>query len=268
MEATNRFSASALLATTQSSRQEAQSARLAQLDASVRTDALRKTGAAGAGATAVTNIKYEIGPDGQLYAVGGSVTTTKRISGTADEIRDARSGVVDPSQLRNRRRTDEPENDNRRAPTRPISFTDLAAPEINLSPFEFAQLQEERQNDDSARQQFLSKLQTTDIGVRTHEAQHFFVGAGLTQGTPEYDYVRGPDGNFYAVGGQVNLSTSGSSDPEVAAREADTLARAATAPGDTSAQDISVARSSGADAASLYSRAVNANNAPVIDLVG
>ncbi len=257
----------ALLAMTMSSQQDTQAARLAQLDASVRSDALRKSSAAGVGATTTTDIKYETGPDGKLYAVGGSVTTTKRFSGTSDEVNAVRSGAIDPSELRGRRASDA-DNDNSNVPTRPISFADLAAPEISLSPYEFAKLQEEQQYDDSAKQQFLSKLQATDIGVRTHEAQHFFVGAGLTQGTPEYDYARGPDGNFYAVGGQVNLSTTGSSDPEIAARESDTLARAATAPGDTSAQDISVARSSGAEAASLYSKAVYANNAPVIDMVG
>gem|GEM_PF-2241809 len=257
----------ALLAMTMSSQQDAQAARLRQIDASVRTDALRRSSAAGAGATTTTDIKYETGPDGKLYAVGGTVTTSKRFEGSADDIRDVRSGAVDPSQLPNRR-ADDFANDNSNAARPAPSFADLAAPALNLSPLEFAKLQEEQMKDDSAKQQFLMKLQATDVGVRSHEAQHFFVGAGLTQGTPEYDYVQGPDGEFYAVGGQVNLSTTGSSDPEVAAREADSLARAATAPADTSAQDISVARSMGSDAAALYSRALNANNPPVLDMVG
>ena len=248
--------------------QDAQTQQLRQLDATVRSDAARRAASAGAGATATTDIKYELGPDGKLYAVGGTVTTSRRVQGTAEELRDVRSGAIDPSQLRGGRRATDPANDNRDDPARPVSFADLAAPTFNLSPLEFAQLQEEQQRDDSLKEQFVSRLRATDLNVRTHEAQHFFVGAGLTQGTPEYDYVEGPDGRFYAVAGEVNLSTSGSSDPEQAAREADSLTRAANAPADSSAQDISVARSSGADAAALYSRALAANNPPVVNLVG
>ena len=81
-----------------------------------------------------------------------------------------------------------------------------------------------------------------DLQVRLHESLHHDAAGGNASGSPEFQTVTGPDGNIYAVGGHVNVQTTATSDPNKAARDAATLAHAATAPGDASAQDLSVAR--------------------------
>ena len=56
-----------------------------------------------------------------------------------------------------------------------------------------------------------------------------------------YEYETGPDGEKYAVAGDVNVSYQSSSDPEVNLRNAQQLRAAALAPADPSAQDRKVA---------------------------
>lgn len=88
---------------------------------------------------------------------------------------------------------------------------------------------------------YLRQLQAADAAVRTHEALHFRAAGGLGQ-LPQYQTVTGPDGNQYAVGGYVNVSSTANASPEKAARDAQTLVNAATAPGDASAQDLNAAK--------------------------
>ncbi|WP_303620985.1 putative metalloprotease CJM1_0395 family protein, partial [Methylogaea oryzae] len=57
-----------------------------------------------------------------------------------------------------------------------------------------------------------------------------------------FSYERGPDGQQYAVGGEVSIDTSPvPNDPEATARKAEQIRRAALAPANPSGQDISVA---------------------------
>ncbi|MCG8486613.1 MAG: hypothetical protein MI756_04015 [Chromatiales bacterium] len=94
------------------------------------------------------------------------------------------------------------------------------------------------------------ELQQRDRQVRAHEAAHRAAAAGMASGG-SYTYQTGPDGRRYAVGGEVSISASYSSNPQERLRQAETLHRAALAPADPSPQDRRVA----AQAAAMASQA-------------
>lgn len=90
-------------------------------------------------------------------------------------------------------------------------------------------------------QREVSELKMTDAQVRNHEHAHKAAAAGLHTSGPNYEYETGPDGRKYAVAGDVNVSYSHSSDPEVNLRNAQQLKASALAPADPSSQDRKVA---------------------------
>ncbi|MFO1242980.1 MAG: putative metalloprotease CJM1_0395 family protein [Rickettsiales bacterium] len=218
----------------------AEALKMRAADSDIRTQMQRKAAAQGG---AVTDLEYTIGPDGQMYATSATITTTKRISGTKTSL-----GVDDPRyglpQQNNQQRN--PANDNDRGNRTP-SFGDILPPKINISPFDLARLQEDNSD-------IINKLQVADAGVRAHEHQHFTAAGGLTSGTPIYELTQGPDGKLYATSGEVRVSTTPTNDPQKAARDSNAYAAAATAPGDASAADLSIARGAYSKVAQLYSQ--------------
>lgn len=83
----------------------------------------------------------------------------------------------------------------------------------------------------------ISALSARDREVRAHEQAHAAVG-GQYAGAPTYEFVKGPDGVNYAVGGEVSINTgSVTNDPA----KAQQIRAAANAPADPSGQDRSVA---------------------------
>ncbi|MEH6651744.1 MAG: putative metalloprotease CJM1_0395 family protein [Motiliproteus sp.] len=84
------------------------------------------------------------------------------------------------------------------------------------------------------------QLAKVDRDVRDHEAAHAAAGGGLA-GAPSYSYTKGPDGQLYATGGEVNTDTSASVDPSETAANARTVIEAALAPANPSTQDLRVA---------------------------
>lgn len=84
------------------------------------------------------------------------------------------------------------------------------------------------------------ELQRTDAEVRRHEQAHAVVG-GRYAGAPTYQFVRGPDGQNYAVAGEVSIDASPEADPEATLRKMEIVRRAALAPAQPSAQDRAVA---------------------------
>lgn len=74
--------------------------------------------------------------------------------------------------------------------------------------------------------QQVAKLKQTDAKVRAHERAHAAVG-GQYAGAPSYDYVRGPDGQMYAVGGEVSIDIGPENDPEATLQKAAQVAAAA-----------------------------------------
>ncbi len=91
-------------------------------------------------------------------------------------------------------------------------------------------------------QKIVEQLKARDREVKAHERAHQAAAGGLARGGPSYTYTTGPDGQRYAVGGEVQIDTSPVPDnPEATIRKAQTIRRAATAPAEPSAQDRSVA---------------------------
>lgn len=87
----------------------------------------------------------------------------------------------------------------------------------------------------------IAELATRDREVRAHEQAHAAVG-GNYAGAPSYTYSRGPDGQRYAVAGEVSIDTSAvAGDPQATLSKMEIVVRAALAPAEPSAQDLRVA---------------------------
>ncbi|MBT3358614.1 MAG: protein-glutamate O-methyltransferase [Rhodospirillales bacterium] len=101
-----------------------------------------------------------------------------------------------------------------------------------------------RRNDTSdlteEEQAQIQALRRRDAEVRRHERAHSAAG-GSVAGMPVYEYVRGPDGRQYAVGGEVAIDAGPAGTPEATINKMETVIRAALAPADPSAQDVRVA---------------------------
>ncbi len=88
----------------------------------------------------------------------------------------------------------------------------------------------------------IDNLQKTDQKVRAHEQAHLAAGAGLVRGGASFEYMRGPDGKMYAVGGEVKIDISPvSGKPDETIRKMQSVIAAALAPVDPSPQDRAVA---------------------------
>lgn len=88
----------------------------------------------------------------------------------------------------------------------------------------------------------LEQLKSRDREVRAHEMAHLAAGAGLVRGGMSFTYQNGPDGQRYAVGGEVSIDTSKvAGDPQATLQKARQIQAAAMAPANPSAQDRSVA---------------------------
>jgi hypothetical protein len=92
---------------------------------------------------------------------------------------------------------------------------------------------------DAQRQ--LDKLKATDRQVRAHEQAHMAAGGALVRGGASYSYQKGPDGQLYAVGGEVSIDVSPGRTPEETISKAAQIRAAALAPADPSGQDRNVA---------------------------
>ncbi|UCG34384.1 MAG: hypothetical protein JSU68_07040 [Phycisphaerales bacterium] len=85
-------------------------------------------------------------------------------------------------------------------------------------------------------------LEERDREVRAHEEAHKRAGGQYVQGGPSFHYEVGPDGQRYAVGGEVQIDVSPvRGDPEATIRKMQQVRRAALAPADPSEQDRQVA---------------------------
>lgn len=87
----------------------------------------------------------------------------------------------------------------------------------------------------------VSELKARDRVVRAHEMAHMAAGAGIVTGGASFTYQTGPDGQRYAVGGEVGINTSPGRTPEETLAKADKIRAAALAPADPSSQDLRVA---------------------------
>ena len=102
----------------------------------------------------------------------------------------------------------------------------------------------ERQNTEQLteqEQQKLRELKARDREVRAHEQAHSAAG-GRYAGAASYSFQRGPDGQSYAVGGEVGIDISPvAGDPMATISKMQAVYRAALAPAEPSTQDRRVA---------------------------
>ena len=90
--------------------------------------------------------------------------------------------------------------------------------------------------------QRVAELRARDVAVRQHERAHLAAAGGLVRSGAQFDFVTGPDGRQYAVGGEVQLDTAPvPDDPQATIQKAQTIRRAALAPAQPSSQDQRVA---------------------------
>lgn len=86
----------------------------------------------------------------------------------------------------------------------------------------------------------VAALRARDSEVRAHERAHQMAAGGLAGGAT-FTYQRGPDGQLYAVGGEVPITIAPGRTPEETLQRARTVRSAALAPADPSGPDRAVA---------------------------
>jgi hypothetical protein len=91
--------------------------------------------------------------------------------------------------------------------------------------------------------QQVSELRQIDSQVRAHEAAHIAAGGSAISGGASFTYQKGPDGQLYAGGGEVPISSAGASTPEAKIAIAREMQAGALAPANPSPQDLKVAAS-------------------------
>ena len=136
--------------------------------------------------------------------------------------------------------------------TQGISFTSfVVAPDTLIQAQEARSVQAVRRDDSSTSSvggreltdeelEYLQELKKKDREVRAHERAHRAAGGTLT-GPAQYEYVRGPDGQQYAVSGEVSIDVSRANSAAATAEKMEAVIRAALAPANPSAQDLAVA---------------------------
>lgn len=106
----------------------------------------------------------------------------------------------------------------------------------------------------------VAQLKATDRAVRAHEAAHIAAGGSYVSGAASYTYQVGPDGQRYAVGGEVSIDTSPEATPAATIRKMETVRAAALAPADPSATDRAVAASAAQVAAQARAEQLSAES--------
>ncbi len=89
-------------------------------------------------------------------------------------------------------------------------------------------------------QRQLRELRQRDREVKAHELAHKAAGGRYVTGG-SFSYQTGPDGQRYAIGGEVTIDNSQGSTPQETLRKAEMIRRAALAPANPSPQDYRVA---------------------------
>lgn len=107
----------------------------------------------------------------------------------------------------------------------------------------------------------VKELKARDAEVRRHEQAHASIG-GSYAGAPSYEFQRGPDGQNYAVGGEVQIDVSEvSGDPRATIEKMQVVIAAALAPAEPSGADRAVARQAQQTLAAARTEALEAEEA-------
>lgn len=87
----------------------------------------------------------------------------------------------------------------------------------------------------------IEKLKQRDREVKAHEQAHMSAGGRYIRGGPSYTFQLGPDGQRYAIGGEVSIDTSPEKTPQQTIAKARIVQAAALAVPDPSAADRAAA---------------------------
>lgn len=98
----------------------------------------------------------------------------------------------------------------------------------------------QKQEQQNLEKREVDQLKARDREVRAHEQAHAAVG-GQYAGSPSYDFETGPDGQQYAVGGEVSIDIAKEAEPEDTLAKMQQVRAAALAPAEPSPQDFRVA---------------------------
>jgi hypothetical protein len=116
---------------------------------------------------------------------------------------------------------------------------------------------------DAQRQQ-VDALANRDREVRQHEQAHALVG-GPYAGSPSYTYQQGPDGERYAIGGEVPIDVAPiAGDPEATLAKMEVVRAAALAPAEPSSADHRIAQLASAQAAEAHAQLQSANQSALL----
>ena len=114
----------------------------------------------------------------------------------------------------------------------------------------------------------VSEHKPRDLDVRAHEMAHMEAGAGIVTRGASFSYQTGPDGQRYAVGGEVGINTSPGRTPEETLAKSDRIRAAALAPADPSGQDLRVAAEAAQMAAEARQELAATSGSPEAGRVG
>lgn len=88
----------------------------------------------------------------------------------------------------------------------------------------------------------VEQLKSRDREVRSHEAAHLAAAGSYATSGARFTYQKGPDGQLYAIGGEVGVSTGKiAGDPQATLEKAQRIRAAALAPANPSSQDRAIA---------------------------
>lgn len=116
---------------------------------------------------------------------------------------------------------------------------------------ELSEKQPDEETLSTEEEQEVADMKARDQEVRTHEQAHLSAAGGYAQGGASFTMETGPDGNSYAVAGEVGIDISEASTPAETVSKMRTVQQAALAPAQPSSTDRSVA----AQAAALEQKA-------------
>jgi hypothetical protein len=103
------------------------------------------------------------------------------------------------------------------------------------------QASEKSSQQQEADKAVIQNLAQRDREVKNHERIHASIG-GAFASAPSFDFQKGPDGQLYAVGGDVSIDTSAvAGDPRATLEKAQVIIRAALSVPEPSVQDRRVA---------------------------
>ncbi|MCG3211160.1 MAG: hypothetical protein FOGNACKC_04798 [Anaerolineae bacterium] len=123
------------------------------------------------------------------------------------------------------------------------SVTDKPTPEYSPMPLPQKQAgAKSAANLTAEEQQEVEALKKRDTEVRQHERAHLAAAGPFAKGGAAYKFKTGPDGQRYAVSGEVEIDvTPVADDPAATIKKAQTIKKAALAPASPSSQDFGVA---------------------------